>query len=450
MGLKSTSMSRREALTFGLRAGTVAGALAMGVPLLAGCAPETAGNGGNGSGTTGQAKKLVLRGFGSPTGPDWPVEQLMAESKLYEKYSKELGFDGSIERIEFTSGVAGLEAMLAGSLDQGLVGQTPAMSIISKGHPVALGAGVVTGRAGHGLVVRPDGKFTSLDDLVDAGATIATLVGTTGHQFVSNLFVTAYGKTPEELGLKIVNMPPDQAMSMPGGIDAVAFWSYVPQRMAEADTGELLINEWGYTGPAWTSAPGPGKRLAFLKRSSLYPEGVSLYRNFATWPDKFVDEHPDAIVAYNVAYHEALQSLDPHTPEGADRLWSYVKDSWPISREASLALFEADLAIGARRWQWITYGDVKAIVWSSPFAVGQKIIDKPITWDDAKRAFAKTAELDKRAWEMSGASPTAAEMESADTDDVRGLPTWEMNGWPDEPAPAVPASGPLVDLTTVL
>ena len=384
------------------------------------------------------AAQMTVRLSGFPSLVDYALEEYIDQHHLFEKYAKQYGYDIETKRVPFTSGVAALEALMGGSVDQVLAGQMPVISAISKGRPVYLGSTVALGRNGHAFVVRKNGDIHSLDDLIAKKATIGTLIGSSGYQFLEMAFQEAYGKTAEELGMKVVNIPPAQAATMPKGLDAVVFWSNTPQIMVAKGVGEILLNDWGFTGPAWTAPPGPGKRLDWVKKSPFYPEGVIQYRNYTVWRKEFADANPKLIVAYNLAFAESVHALcQRNGASAAETAYGYVKPEWgDIPKDVALNIFAEDLTIGVRCWSYATYGDVRNIVFTAAWAFKNKYVDKPVTWDDAKKYFSFTAPLQREAWEKMGRNPSLSEMtKSSDVPDIRGYPTWMMDKWPDEAPP---------------
>lgn len=357
------------------------------------------------------------------------LDMHVEKARLIEKYGERLGVRIVVERPVFGSGVEALEAMLAGRVDMTIVGQVPAVSIVVRDLPVYLGSGVAAGRNGHALVLRSDSKFKSLDDLVAARATIGTLIGTTAHQFLEELFRAAYGKGAEAAGIRLVSITPTAALTMPRGLDAVAFWSIIPQTIVAAGAGKVLINEWGYTGPAWTAPPGPGKRVDFVRKSPNYPEGFSLYRNFNAVRKEFADKHPEAVRAYLLAMAEAASALYQGRSTGRELAWNYVKDTWKIPRPQASEVLRNDLTMGIRGWIWLTEGDVRAIIQAGKFLQELGRIPKAPSWDKVMEKFRYMATIEAQVWEETGRNPSLEEMTRKDTPDLRGYPLWMMDRW---------------------
>jgi len=387
---------------------------------------------GNQAANTSEAKEITVYLAKHPAVADMAIVSYVEEHRLFEKFAREYGYTIKIERPEFSSGGVALEALLGRQLDITIVGQLPALSAVSKKLPVYLGSGSAGGRNGHAILVRPGGNIQSLDDLVKKKGVIATVIGSSGHNFLDFLFRAAYQKSPKELGLQVLNMPPAQAMTFPAGIDAVALWSSYVEQIIAKGTGEVLLTDYGYTGPAWKEAPGPGEKVDFFKNSIFYPEGFCLYRNFTVFNKDFVDKHPKLVVAYLKASQTATLALRQDTEEGRDLSWKYIKDIWKIPRDLCARIFADDLSMGVRHWIWITYGDVKAITWSSEWAFANGIIPRNVTWGDVAPYFSKLSALEKQAWEELGGNPSIDEMSKDAETDLRGLPTWMMDKWPNK------------------
>jgi len=86
----------------------------------------------------------------------------------------------------------------------------------------------------------------------------------------------------------------------------------------------------------------------------------------------------------------------------------------------------------SRGWSWATENDARAVLETSKYLVGSKVIDQPLTWAQVKGAFVKTAPLAKQAYEKLGSKPAASEFTRTDVSDLRGIPAWDMNRWTDK------------------
>ena len=65
---------------------------------------------------------------------------------------------------------------------------------------------------------------------------------------------------------------------------------------------------------------------------------------------------------------------------------------------------------GVRRAPYMLEWDVASVRKASEFLTATKVRDKPLSWDELKSAFAKTAAVQKRVWEARQQQPTLDEM----------------------------------------
>ena len=103
-------------------------------------------------------------------------------------------------------------------------------------------------------------------------------------------------------------------------------------------------------------------------------------------------------------------------------------DYWNLPPEMGAEVVE-DEVLFIRGWVWPTEGDAGALLAISQFMVEGGLIEEPLTWDQVKEAMRPAAGLMQKAWEMTGKVPEAAAFTAADTQDLRGLPVWEMDKW---------------------
>ena len=80
-------------------------------------------------------------------------------------------------------------------------------------------------------------------------------------------------------------------------------------------------------------------------------------------------------------------------------------------------------------WTWPTEGDAAAITQISNFMVEGRLIPKPLTFDQVKAGFAKSAPLLLKAYEATGKVPQESAFTAKDAKDLRGLPSWQMDKW---------------------
>lgn len=381
------------------------------------------------------AEKVKVRVAIHPVVPGSAMENYMAENKLFEKYAKTFGYDIEVERPPMYSGVVALEGLVAGQLDMTVVGENPASTIVSSGLPIHLGGGVEGANSPYCILVRPESKIGSLQDMVDQKATIALRIASGQENFLNAAVMAAFGKNPADMGLKIVDMATDEAATFPKGLDVVVSHAVTPYIMVEKGLGVILMDSAGNPGPGWKGDLGPDGKVPFFKNALFYPTGFITDRNFNAIKKEFADKYPDLVLAYTLACVEASKALDQKTFLGRQQAAAYGVKTWKLSEKVAAQQFPNILTIGIRTWPWITEGDVKPLVWNSSGRKKAGRIRKEITWDMAKKHFEFSSKIEKRAWEMVGEWPNLAEMTKQTNTDARGYPSWMMDKWESPPSP---------------
>ncbi len=147
------------------------------------------------------------------------------------------GIDYDIEWKEFTSGPPLLEAMSAGSIHVGGVGNTPPLFAAAGGKEFKVVQAATYGGLGDALVVGPDSPVTDVADL--KGKTIAVAQGSSANY---NLLaqLEAAGVSYDDVTVK--NLQPADALAAftAGHIDAWAIWEPFTSQ-AEQDAGAKVI-----------------------------------------------------------------------------------------------------------------------------------------------------------------------------------------------------------------
>ena len=348
---------------------------------------------------------------------------------LVEKYAQQLGFEVTVERPTMLSGVAAMEAVLAGELDMALAGDSPSTTAVANRLPVHLGGAIADGLYGYQLVVRPDSDIGSLDDLVERESKIALVIASGQQQFLDGLFVAAYGKTSAEMGIEHVDMSPSEAKLFPKGLDATAQHAVVPFQMRAKGVCKFLVSNEGVPGPAWKGEVDENGKVPIFKNAPFYPEGFSPYRHFNVINKDFAEQQQDLLLAYTLAMAEAAKALDQDTVRGRELALEFGKEIWGVPQEDVMAQFRASLMMGQRKWVWMTEGDARSLPFTSRLLFKAGRIRREVTWDMAKDALRVTAPVEKKAWEMIGRYPSIAEMTRTDVADSRGLPSWMMDQW---------------------
>lgn len=147
------------------------------------------------------------------------------------------GVASGVQWVEFPSGPPMIEAMAAGAVDFGLVGESPPIFAQAAGAPILyVAAQPVTG-AGSALLVPKASKLASVADL--RGRKIAFTRGSSAHLFLVEALAQA-GLTPADVQ-QVMLSPGDAAGAFAqGAIDAWSTWDPY-YALAERDQGARAL-----------------------------------------------------------------------------------------------------------------------------------------------------------------------------------------------------------------
>jgi hypothetical protein len=233
---------------------------------------------------------------------------------------------------------------------------------------------------------------------------------------------------PRAFDIRIVNTPTQaQAASLPDGMDAaVAIYPAFLKANAEIGTTGIMnsfgYTEAGYSGPA---GEGEGHLLPGAKKSKFFPDGYYLHRSFWICNDRITGVDAAIGQAFIVAGQRAVEALGKDKPGDVAQS---VNKYWGLDPTLG-AKVVADEVLFQRGWIWPTEGDAAAITQISQFMVEGRLIPKPVTWDQVKGAFAKSAPLLQKAYEGTGKIPAETGFTDKNAKDLRGLPSWRMSEW---------------------
>jgi len=356
-----------------------------------------------------------------------PMTQYMINNKLMEKRATELGYDLTIDWREYPTALPMVEAMVGNNLDIGMWGNTPITRGLSTGLPISL---LVVGE-GHLrflITVKKGSPIRNIQDL--RGKTVGVSLGGDPQSALFQLLRFELGVNDiKETGIKFVNMPTHaQAASVPTGVDATCTIS--PAYLAAQASGTVAIaNSFGYTEEYYEghAGKGAGILLPSVRKSPFFPDGYYLHRSFWIGRNGFIEQHPQAVVAFLMAQQEAVAAL---TAMDAGAVSQLVKDYWKLDPVQGAKVVKDDVLF-SRGWSWPTENDARAVLETSKFMADNKVIEKPLQWSQIKSAFSRTAPLVKQAYDRLGAKPGASEFQRTDVADLRGRPVWEINQWAD-------------------
>jgi ABC-type nitrate/sulfonate/bicarbonate transport system substrate-binding protein len=351
---------------------------------------------------------------------------------LFEAEAKKLGTAVEVDWRAFASGPQATEALAAGQLDIDLHASVlPIVNRIASGVP-ASPIGIVGSHLSNAVLVPKNSTIRTVEGLV--GKRVGLPIGSSAHYLLASIVKVHFGKSLQEAGIKLINMPAADAMKMPNGIDAAAVW--VPLRFIGPQLGlaQMLIDGDGRMGPA---AEHPGSQTEEVKRSWAYPEGYNTDRSYAYASDKFISDSPELILAFIRALLEAQRRAVANKPQIVD----LMSEKWQQDKSvADVTLQTFAETSGIRKSPFLLEWDILTIVKASEFLRSIGAREKAITMDDLKPLLLRTAEIQKKAWQETAGHDEISAMEagfSGRTDLYGsiivngGSPVWELPTKPD-------------------
>jgi len=380
-----------------------------------------------------QGKQVNVRIGWNPFAGSTPITATMMNDKLFEQEAKRQGYDITTEWIQFTAGGPPANAaMVAGRLDIDVDFGSAAMGprIKQKG-PIVI-FGVHASHLSNAVVVRPGSDINEVAKL--AGKTVGVPIGTSAHYTLASVVRYQLGKSLQELGVKLVNMPPTEGIKMPSGIDAAGVWVPLRYMGKPLGTAELLIDASGFTGPAHRLGVG---RTTDVKEAWAYPEGYLADRLYLCARDAFAKEHPNLLVAFLRARINAQKIVN----EDRDKALAVANEWWKLDPAvAAQARDTYPENTNIRNAPFVLEYDALAIVKTSEFFKSIDTIDATVGWDELKAVLAPAAAMQKAAWEEGGSKPSVAEMEAhfkgsnptwPDLNIAGGRPVWMWDNTPN-------------------
>ena len=356
-----------------------------------------------------------------------PMSQYMIANKLMEKRATELGLNLTIDWREYPTALPMVEAIVGNNLDMGMWGNTPIIRAIAAKLPLSL---MVVGE-GHLRLVLCTRKGSPVKTIQDIkGKTVGALLGGDPYNALTQMLRWEMGSAdPRDFGIRIVNTPTlIQAAEVPTGMDA-AITAY-PSYLQASHTGTVgIMNSFGYTEDGYDGplGKGGGIMLPSVKKSPFYPDGYYLHRSFWIVNNHLLDKNPKIGLAFILAQQDAVTALAAMQPGPVSEL---VKQYWKLDDSDGGKVVNDDV-VYHRGWAWPTENDARAVLETSKYLVGSKMIDKPLEWSQVKEAFSRTQPLLKEAYDRLGDKPAASEFTRTDAGDLRGLPVWNMDQWPN-------------------
>lgn len=384
------------------------------------------GNGGN-KGESGATSISVSVGRQPYAAGNSPITQYMFENKLFEDAAADYGYDLSVEYQDFPTAAPQVEAMVAERLDFGMWGNTPVVRAAAQQQAVSV-IGIGEGSMRFLLVTRKDSGITDISHL--EGKSVGVTIGGDPHLALLQMLEGAFGTTDiEEIGISLVDTPsPASAAQVPQGVDAtITIHPAYLTEIAQNDNVIAIANSYGETEDGYVGemGEGAGHRYPSADDSRFAPEGFYSHRSFWVTRNAVLEEHPDVVSAFVQAQQSAIAALlEMESTEVA----ALVTDYWGEDLEVGAQIVDDELLF-RRGWSWATNGDGQVLMKLSEQLEGAGVIDEALTWDETVNIFELASEATGTAYEGAGSAPPAEEFRGADSDDARGAPQWELEGW---------------------
>ena len=361
-------------------------------------------------------RQLTVHIGWNPFAGSTPMTAILINDKLFEQEAKTFGYEVTTEWTQLIAGAPPANAaFVAGRLDIDVDSGSAAMvPRIKQNVPIVI-FGVHASHLSNAVVVRPGGGISGVAQL--AGKTVGAPIGTSAHYTLASIAKYQTGKSLQELGIKLVNMTPNEGIKMPAGIDAAAVWVPLRYMGTPLGTAELLADSSGYSGPAHGN-----KRFDDVKNAWAYPEGYLVDRLYLCAREGFAKEHPELLTAFLRARIRAQQMATADPAKALATANTFWKLDLGIAAQARDTYPENT---NIRNAPYVLEYDALAIVKTSEFFASLGTIDHPVSWTELMHVLLPAADIEKNVWQEGGSTPTVAEMEHH----FRGSnPTWpELN-----------------------
>jgi sulfonate transport system substrate-binding protein len=187
--------------------------------------------------------------------------------------------DYKIKWSTFSSGPPLLEAVNAGAVDIGGVGNTPPVFAAGAGSKISVVAAWHGTSKGDTILVPNDSKLTKPTDL--KGKSVAVAQGSSAHyQLVASL--RKAGLSPSDIKVKYLQPADALAAFTSGKVDAWAVWDPYTSQVLKAKQGRVLTTGDGVTNGLTFQVAAP-KALADKKKTAAIKDYLERLRRAYTW-----------------------------------------------------------------------------------------------------------------------------------------------------------------------
>nr|WP_314491067.1 ABC transporter substrate-binding protein [uncultured Pseudomonas sp.] len=204
---------------------------------------------------------------------------------------KDLPYD--IRWAEFPAAAPLAEALNAGAIDAGIIGDAPLLFVLASGAPVKAIAVDKSDAYGTALLVRPDSPLHSASDL--KGKRIATGRGSIGHYLALKALDQA-GLTEKDVELRFLG-PVDAKIALANGsVDAWSTWEPYTALAEVSGQGRVLVNGRGLSsGNSFLAATD--QALADPARREALQDYLNRLAGAQAWANKNLDSYSKTLAA---------------------------------------------------------------------------------------------------------------------------------------------------------
>jgi ABC-type nitrate/sulfonate/bicarbonate transport system substrate-binding protein len=359
-------------------------------------------------------------GWLTNSGGSSAIMKVMVDNQLFDKRAAALGVPIKPKYVNFQTGPAMNEAVAAGQIDIDAVFSALVLARRIGAGVQSTPIAVVGSHLSNAILVRPGSPIKSVEDL--PGKTIGLPLGSSAQYLLNSILAYHFGKTDRELGIRVVNMSPGDTVNLAKGVDASIAWMPLRFIGPAAGVAELLIDTDGTTGKAYKT---PGVKPEQIKKSWAYPEGYNTDRLYAATRTAFLEKHPDVVLAFLLAFRDAQQMVLKDIP-GTKKA---INEIWKLPQIVVDQTFDAGAeTAGIRNEPSILEWDVLTIVKASEFLTHIKAQDETLTFEKLRPIFLRTAELQRRAWDMSEPKMSVATMEKGFSGTGKTYGSYTTNG----------------------
>ncbi|WP_329214256.1 ABC transporter substrate-binding protein [Streptomyces sp. NBC_01485] len=279
--------------------------------LLTACGGNSSASTGIGGGADTDGKGSLTLNVGDQKGGSEAILRAAGELK---------NLDYKIKWSTFTSGPPLLEAVNAGAVDVGGVGNTPPVFAAGAGSKITVVSAFHGTSKGDAVLVPNDSKLTKPEQL--KGRSVAVAQGSSAHyQLVASL--KAAGLSLSDVKVKYLQPADALAAFTSGKVDAWAVWDPYTSQVLQAKQGRVLTTGDGVTNGLTFQVAAPSV-LKDTKKAAAVKDYLDRLRRATTWVHDHQEESAkvwakDTGLPYEVASAAVKQTYASRIPVAVDK-----------------------------------------------------------------------------------------------------------------------------------